>query len=255
MTGNTLDLLADGVRVLRPDWPAPAAVQAAVTTRYGGVSQGAYASMNLGTHVGDDPQAVAANRRVLRHALSLPEEPVWLRQVHGTDVVMAEAAAQDAAADAAYSAQPGRVCVVMTADCLPVFFCDRTGTRVAVAHAGWRGLVSGVLEATIRHMGVPAGELLAWLGPAIGPLAFEVGGEVRQAFVGRDKHSDVCFVPSARAGHYLADIYALARRRLHACGLSEVSGGGLCTYGDAESFFSYRRDGDCGRMASLIWLV
>lgn len=236
-----------------PDWPAPARVGAFATTRSGGVSGGVFASLNLGNHVGDDPAAVAANRDlVCRH---LGGRPVWLSQVHGVTAVDAAAVAGTAPpeADAAFSRRPGVACAVMTADCLPVLFCDDAGTVVAVAHAGWRGLQAGVLEATVRAMGVPAGSLMAWLGPAIGPGAFEVGGEVREAFVGVAAEAVAAFKPAAE-GKWLADIYLLARQRLAAQGVTRVFGGDFCTVTDRERFFSYRRDGQTGRMASLIWL-
>lgn len=248
--------------LLRPEWPAPAVVQAVVTTRAGGVSPAPWDSLNLGTHVGDDPARVAENRARLEAALTAIAPcgtPQWLNQVHGTVVVEAEPeAARRArfvpAADAVTTTVPGLPCVVMTADCLPVFFCDRAGTRVAVAHAGWRGLCDGVLEATVARFAVPS-DVLAWLGPAIGPAAFEVGEEVRAAFLAQDAGVASAFRPSPHAGRWLADIYALARARLAAVGVTAVSGGGLCTVTDREQFFSYRRDGQTGRMASVIWLA
>lgn len=241
------------LEVLRPDWPAPGNVQAAATTRAGGVSAGACASLNLGSHVGDAPAAVLENRRRLRAALALPGEPLWLSQVHGTQVVWHEQSAGVPVADAAVTAERGRVCAVLTADCLPVLFCDRHGTRVGVAHAGWRGLAAGVLEQTITALGVAPGELLAWLGPAIGPAVFEVGDEVRAEFLAQDAPAAAAFVRNER-GRWLADLYALARRRLQLAGCEQVSGGGACTYTDAQRFFSFRRDRHAGRMATLIWL-
>ncbi len=236
-----------------PDWPAPTNVRAFSTTRAGGVSRGAYASFNLGDHVGDDPAAVGRNRELLRTALALPAEPVWLRQVHGTQVINAARDGAHAEADGAWSAQPGVVCAVLTADCLPVLLCDRTGTKVAAVHAGWRGLAAGVIEQGVRALGVTPDELLVWLGPAIGPRAFEVGPEVRTAFMKHDPVAAGAFVPS-RDGRFLADLYALARLRLSALGVTRISGGGFCTFTDRDRFFSFRRDGSCGRMASLIWL-
>ncbi|HKJ07561.1 MAG TPA: peptidoglycan editing factor PgeF [Gammaproteobacteria bacterium] len=236
-----------------PDWPARPAVRALSTTRRGGVSASPYASWNLAEHVGDDPRAVQTNRQRLRERLALPDEPCWLRQVHGVRVMAAAAGKPSTEADGAWTGTPGRVCAVLTADCLPVLFCDRRGTRVAAAHAGWRGLAAGVLEATLRAMGVAPQELLAWLGPAIGPAAFEVGAEVRDAFVGADAGAGEAF-QAGPDGRWYADLYALARRRLAAAGVVEVYGGGLCTYSDPERFYSYRRDGATGRMASLIWL-
>ncbi|MEJ2646720.1 MAG: peptidoglycan editing factor PgeF [Gammaproteobacteria bacterium] len=236
-----------------PDWPALPAVRAASTTRRGGVSAAPYSNWNLAEHVGDDPRAVQSNRQRLRERLALPDEPCWLRQVHGVRVLAVAAGQPSTEADAAWTPMPGRVCAVLTADCLPVLFCDRRGTRVAAAHAGWRGLAAGVLEATLRAMGVAPQELLVWLGPAIGPAAFEVGVEVRDAFVGADAGAGEAF-RAGPDGRWYADLYALARRRLAAAGVVEVYGGGLCTYSDPERFFSYRRDGATGRMASLIWL-
>ncbi|PWB59092.1 MAG: peptidoglycan editing factor PgeF [Nitrosomonadales bacterium] len=239
---------------LIPDWPAPAHVQARVTTRRGGMSAAPYASLNLGDHVGDDPAAVAANRAQLRRCL--PSEPLWLKQVHGSGIVAADLAVGVPEADGSVSRQTDRICAVLTADCLPVLFCDRSGTVVAAAHAGWRGLADGVLEAAVRAMAVEPGEILAWLGPAIGPQAFEVGEEVRQIFMAHDPAAALAFMPgsSGSAGKWLADIYLLARQRLARAGVKQVFGGDFCTHTDAERFYSYRRDGMTGRMASLIWL-
>lgn len=238
---------------LIPDWPAPANVRALQTTRLGGFSPSPWNSLNLGDHVGDEAARVAANRSALvRH---LPAEPLWLEQVHGQVVVAADTwrAASRPVADAAYARQPERVCAVMTADCLPVLFCDRAGAVVAAAHAGWRGLQGGVLEATVAAMKVAPNEILAWLGPAIGPQCFEVGDEVRAAFVAQDPLAGLAFRPHA-PGKWLADIYGLARQRLQALGLISISGGGNCTVSESARFFSFRRDGVTGRMASLIWL-
>ncbi len=241
------------MELLRPDWPAPPQVHACTTTRAGGVSVGPYATLNLAGHVGDDPVAVAENRARLRRALALPAEPRWLNQVHG--VAVADAASRcECDADASVATAPGTVCVVMTADCLPLLLCDRTGTRVAAVHAGWRGLLNGVIEAAVARLGAAPGELLVWLGPAIGPQAFEVGEEVRSAFLAGDGAAAAAFAPSPQ-GRWLADIYALARRRLARLGIDAVYGGGLCTYSDAERFYSYRREHVTGRMASLIWLA
>jgi hypothetical protein len=236
---------------LRPDWPAPPGVQGFMTTRAGGVSEGAWAGLNLGDHVGDEPSHVAANRALLR--ASLPAEPGWLKQVHSARVVEL-GRDRDREADAALTRQRGQVCAVLTADCLPVLFCDRAGSVVAAAHAGWRGLANGVLEATVAAMQVPAGEILAWMGAAIGPQAFEVGDDVRDAFVAQHAEAAAAFVPHA-PGKWLADLYALARIRLAAVGVQAVYGGDRCTFTETETFFSYRRDGTTGRMASLIWLA
>ena len=238
---------------ISPDWPAPTNVRAFSTTRVGGVSRGSYASFNLGDHVGDDSEAVARNRELLREALALPAEPVWLRQVHGTRVIDAAQGDTHGEADGAWSAQPGVVCAVLTADCLPVLLCDRTGTRVAALHAGWRGLAAGVIEQGVRALGGAPDELLAWLGPAIGPRAFEVGPEVRTTFVQQDATAARAFTAS-HDGRYFADLYALACLRLSALGVTRITGGGFCTLTDRDRFFSFRRDGSCGRMATLIWL-
>lgn len=235
-----------------PDWPAPSWVRALTTTRQGGSSRTPFAAMNLADHVEDDPETVATNRRHLREMLSLPAEPVWLRQVHGRGIVTLDRSAAGVEADGAVSYTPGQVCAVLTADCLPVLLCDRAGTRVGAAHAGWRGLAEGVIEAAVAALGLPGTSLMAWLGPAIGPHAFEVGDEVRTAFVAQNPESSSAFVPKAERWH--ADLYRLAHQRLAALGIDEVYGGEWCTYEDHERFYSYRRDGRTGRMASLIWL-
>ena len=234
-----------------PDWPAPLKVRALITTRAGGASRGAYAGLNLGLNSGDEAEAVARNRASLRQWL--PAEPLWLRQVHGTTVVEADSAEGSPEADAAIARRPRRGCAVLSADCLPLLLCNEAGTVVAAAHAGWRGLCAGVIERTLRAMGSPPQTLLAYLGPAIGPAAYEVGAEVREAFVAADAQSEAAFALGA-PGKFHADLYALARMRLHALGVREISGGGLCTFTDQQRFFSYRRDGECGRMATLIWL-
>lgn len=235
-----------------PDWPAPAGVRAAVTTRTGGHSGGPFASMNLAGHVGDDAGAVAANRARLSAALSLPAEPLWLTQVHGTGVARFGAGGTAPTADAAVTAAPGQVCVVMVADCLPVIFATRDGAAVGAAHAGWRGLAAGVLERTLEALQRPAGDVLAWLGPCIGPQAFEVGEDVRQVFVDADPAVERRFVPNPRE-RWWADLAGLARDRLAAAGVTEIHGGGGCTYEDPSRFFSYRRDGVTGRFAALVW--
>ncbi|PMY43793.1 MULTISPECIES: peptidoglycan editing factor PgeF [Pseudomonas] len=235
---------------LIPDWPAPAGVKACVTTRAGGVSLAPFDSLNLGDHVDDDPQAVAENRRRLTDRFSM--QPAWLKQVHGIDVVEADPSVV-ATADACWTATPGIACSAMTADCLPALFCDRAGTRVAAAHAGWRGLAAGVLEATLDNLKVAPEDVLVWLGPAIGPQAFEVGPEVRDAFVRHLPQTEQAFVPSQNPGKLMADIYALARLRLASCGVTAVYGGGFCTVSDPR-FYSYRRSPRTGRFASLIWL-
>jgi len=252
-SGARLALVAQTGRnhLLVPDWPLPDNVRALQTLRGGGCSSVPWDSFNLGDHVGDQPASVAANRAILRSYL--PADPLWLTQVHGIVAVDASLAPNLVAADAAYVRQPGKVCAVMTADCLPVLFCDQAGTVVAAAHAGWRGLLAGVLEETVRSMAVPPAELLVWLGPAIGPKCFEVGDEVRAAFVAQTAEAEPAFLARGD-GKWLADIYRLARLRLATLGITAISGGSWCTVSDAERFFSYRRDGVTGRMASLIWL-
>lgn len=243
--------------LIEPDWPAPSLVRACVTTRAGGVSQAPYDGLNLGDHVGDAVEAVMENRARLRERL--PAEPLWLSQVHGVAVADADRAGAEPpappVADAAVARQPGHVCAVLTADCLPVLFCDEAGTVVAAAHAGWRGLLGGVLEATVARMAVSPNAVLAWMGPAIGPQAFEVGDEVRAAFLADNPSASVAFVPGRQGGKWMADLFMLARLRLERAGVTRVHGGGVCTHGDAERFYSYRRDGRTGRFASLIWIA
>ena len=247
--------------VLRPDWPAPAPVRSAFTLRAGGVSAGHYASLNLGAHVGDEAPAVAENRRRVAAELRLPAEPLWLSQVHGTTVVAVDDALvtadkRDAApqGDAAVTRRAGRVLAVLVADCLPVLLARRDGGAVAVAHAGWRGLAAGVIESTIAALGAAGEELLAWLGPGIGPAHFEVGDEVRQAFCRQQRQAEAAFVRNRR-GRWQCDLPQLARQRLSALGVRAVHGGARCTYREPASFYSYRRDGVTGRMAALIWMA
>jgi len=236
-----------------PDWPAPPNVHACASTRVGGMSAAPFESFNLATHVGDDAKSVEVNRAKLRTVLRLPAEPLWLEQVHGCAVAEAGSDPEGCAADATVVRGPGAVAAVLTADCLPVLLCDRGGRVAAAAHAGWRGLVGGVIEAALARLGVPPAQVLAWLGPAIGPAAFEVGPEVREQFLQTTAGAEAAFRPSP-AGRWLADLYTLARLRLTAQGVRSVSGGHWCTYHDAARFYSYRRDGVTGRMASLIWL-
>lgn len=242
-----------------PDWPAPAHVLALATTRQGGVSAPPWDSLNLGDHVGDESSAVAENRSALGHLLPPGSRIQWLEQVHGNAVVRAAGeGASLPTADASWSDQPGVACAVLTADCLPVLLCDRAGTVVASAHAGWRGLLAGVIEQTVAALPAAPADLLAWLGPAIGPAAFEVGSEVREAFCaasGASAREHACFRVSALAAdHWVADLYALARLRLYRLGIQAIYGGGYCTVRDVRRFYSYRRDGQTGRMASLIQL-
>lgn len=237
---------------LIPDWPAPARVRALQTTRQGGVSVAPYDSLNLGDHVGDAQQAVARNRLLL--SARLPSDPLWLEQVHGRVVADADALGCQRRADASVARRAGSVCAVMTADCLPLLLCDQVGSVVAAVHAGWRGLASCVIEATVTAMDVAPGNLMAWMGPAIGPQAFEVGDDVRAAFVVADARAAAAFIPGS-SGKWLADIYALARLRLNLLGVNDIYGGDRCTYSEPGEFFSYRRDGVTGRQATLIWLA
>jgi hypothetical protein len=250
--------LGAALQILVPDWPAPALVRAAFTLRSGGVSPAPFDTLNVGVHVGDRPDAVRENRRRVREGLQLPAEPAWIEQVHGTGVADLDAPAADAApgaaADAVFTRQPQRVCVVQVADCMPVLLAARDGSCVAAAHAGWRGLAAGVLEATLRRLATQPAQLLAWLGPAIGPQHFEVGSEVRDAFVTHDSGAAAAFGANSR-GRWQCDLAALARQRLGAMGITNVFGAECCTYADPARFFSYRRDGQCGRMAALIWLA
>ncbi len=246
---------------LDADWPAPPGVRALTTTRHGlGVSQAPFDSFNLGIRCGDDPGAVLENRRQLEVALGLPSAPHWLRQVHGVEVARFETPppakageSDEPEADAAVTSTPGTVLAILTADCLPVVFAARDGSEVAAAHAGWRGLADGMLEATVAAMKTPASDIVAWLGPAAGPDAYEIGEEVFDAFVSGDAGAAVAFAPT-RPGHWKVDLYALARRRLAAVGVTDVHGGGLCTISDPARFFSHRRDQRSGRIATLAWI-
>jgi YfiH family protein len=243
--------MSDQTPGFAPDWPAPPRVRAFVTER--GVGDSSYGSLNLATHVGDDPTRVAANRERLRTELSLPAEPAWLEQVHGARVLDLDRDEVEPA-DGAVTGRAGVVCTVMTADCLPVVLCTRDGRRAGVAHAGWRGLSVGVLPAAVRALAADPGQVLAWLGPAIGPAAYEVGADVRSAFVGADPAADRWFTPNAR-GRWQADLYGLARESLRDAGVRAIHGGGFCTFSEAGRFFSHRREGPCGRMATLVWLA
>ncbi|MEZ5555101.1 peptidoglycan editing factor PgeF [Haliea sp.] len=242
--------------LITPDWPAPATVSALATTRLGGLSGKPWNTLNLGDHVGDEAATVAGNRQRLQACLAAGTRVQWLEQVHGAVVVPAQCAGEVPEADASWTHEAGVACAVLTADCLPVLFCDRGATVVAAAHAGWRGLAAGVLEATVRALPVAPEHVLAWLGPAIGPAAFEVGAEVRDAFLagGTGPDSARAFLPAARSGHFYADIYQLARLRLQAAGVPAIYGGEFCTFNDSQRFYSYRRDGVTGRMATLIYL-
>ncbi|MGZ8256654.1 MAG: peptidoglycan editing factor PgeF [Gallionella sp.] len=257
---------------IHPDWPAPPNVRALQTTRSGGISGAPYTSLNLGTHVGDAPLVVARNRNSLNAVL--PSEPVWLEQIHGTRVANADAANCREIADACIATKRGAVCVVMTADCLPILLCDTRGTVVAAVHAGWKGLAAGVIEATVQAMCVDGAQLMTWLGPAISSAAFEVGAEIREIFVAQNPAARAAFTPSERefintesnrqaltpsapntpSEKFHADLYALARLRLRALGITQIYGGDRCTHTESDTFFSYRRDGVTGRMATFIWL-
>lgn len=239
------------IEVIGPDWHAPANVHAFTTTRRSGFSGGAWSSLNPGTNCGDDPQIVEKNRRLLSSLL--PSEPRWLNQVHGARAVRWDNANDTVTgADAIVSNQTGQVCAVLTADCLPVLFCNRSGTRIAAAHAGWRGLAAGVLEATVLSMDCKPLDLMAWLGPAIGPQAFEVGKDVYDSFVGSNSENAIAF--TEHGDRWLADLYQLARLALNRAGVDQVTGGQYCTHSEPDRFFSYRRDGVTGRTASIIWL-
>ena len=240
-----------------PDTGFPDNVLAFTTTREGGISSGPWRSLNLASHVGDSPVAVAGNRRILHSALPGNHPVAWLDQVHGTRVVDAAVGGNGLPADASICHQPVVACAVLTADCLPVLLCERSGSVIAAAHAGWRGLAGGVLDATVTAMGCEPADLMAWLGPCIGPLAFEVGAEVREAFCADAVPAQAaairaCFRPAARAGHFLADLHALARWRLTALGVASIAADSRCTVSSPLTFFSYRRDGVTGRMASMI---
>ncbi|HEX7915971.1 peptidoglycan editing factor PgeF [Rudaea sp.] len=242
--------------ILVPDWPVSARVRAAVTTRLlPGASRAPFDAFNLGAHCGDDPAVVAANRAALLPLLGLPGKPCWLRQVHGTNVVRfdGQAYAEEPQADGAVTSTPGVVLAVLTADCLPVVIAARDGSEVAVAHAGWKGLAGGILEVTVAAMRTTLGECIAWLGPAAGPDAYEIGMEVRDAFLAHDRGAAVAFTPT-RPGHWRVDLYALARQRLADAGVRDVSGGDRCTISEAQAFFSHRRDQRTGRMATLAWI-
>ncbi|MGF1727884.1 peptidoglycan editing factor PgeF [Photobacterium nomapromontoriensis] len=237
-----------------PNWPAPSRVRAVTTTRLGGHSVVPYQGLNLGMHVGDNQTVVQANRDDLQQALSLVTAPAWLNQIHSTTVIALDKPLLSVPdADGSYTCQPGLACTVMTADCLPVILCDRAGTQVAAVHAGWRGLANGIIEAALALFSVPASDILAWLGPAIGPSAFEVGSDVRDQFIAYQPEAQRAF--QAYGDKWLADLYRLATQRLNASGVDQVFGGEYCTYNEPERFFSYRRDGVTGRQATLIWLT
>ncbi|THF55169.1 MAG: peptidoglycan editing factor PgeF [Methylophaga nitratireducenticrescens] len=246
-----LDVMAE--TFLSVNWPAPKHIKALTTTRNGGYSIAPYESLNLGDHVGDDPDCVAANRQRLIETALLPTEPLWLKQTHSTDVIHSSQWRHDIEADAIVSDSTNKVCAVMTADCLPLLITDKSGTQVAAIHAGWRGLQAGIIENTLAKFATHLSEILVWLGPAIGPQAFEVGPEVKAAFVAVDPAAESAFT-KAHSDRYLADIYQLARQRLNAQGVTGIYGGDYCTFNETQRFFSFRRDGVTGRMATLIWI-
>lgn len=235
---------------ITPDWPVPPAIKAASTLAIGGVSTGAYSSWNLGAHVGDDQASVEQNRLLLRQRLRLPSEPVWLKQVHGCDFVEADTIMPGTVADASFTRTIGTVCSVMTADCLPLLLCTEDGIWIAAVHCGWRSLLAGIIAHVTVNKG--KGNLLAWMGPAIGPHAFEVGPEVRQLFIDKNPEYNQDFIEQNN-GKWLADIYGLTRTDLQAVGVTQIYGGDRCTFSESDQFFSYRRQGDTGRMATLIW--
>lgn len=240
------------VGFLEANWRAPPMVRAGSTLRTGGLSTAPYASLNLGSHVGDEPAAVSGNRRLVIELLQLPAEPLWLQQEHGARVIDADAPGDAGSADAAVTRQSQRVLAILVADCMPVLFASPDGSVLGAAHAGWRGLAAGVLEATVRAMGIDPRDLQAWLGPAIGPAHFEVGAEVRAAFLAHDRRAAAAFSANGR-GRWQCDLEQLARARLGALGLQRVTSASLCTHAQAAQCFSYRRDGRTGRMAALIW--
>lgn len=241
-------------KAIYPQWQVPASIRSLTTLRTGGVSQAPFDSFNLGDHVGDNPTDVAHNRALLVQQFNLPHAPLFLTQTHSTKVVRLPYTEQSVEADAVYTNQPNQVCLVMTADCLPVLFCSQDGTEIAAAHAGWKGLCDGILENTVAEFHCPISEIQAWLGPAIGATAFQVGAEVVEKFVAFDPQAEAAFTPDLHtSGKFLGDIYQLARQRLNKLGITTISGGEHCTVGEADKFFSYRRDKQTGRMATLIW--
>ena len=255
--------MIDAPKIISPNWPAPSTIRAFTTTRAGGVSKGAYSSFNLAMHVQDQPQRVASNRKILRETFNLPAEPSWISQVHGTHVLLADGVCSSEKADGSYTRAAGVVCAVLTADCLPMLLCDLQGIRVAAVHVGWRGLAAGIVEVAVNALDSAPQNILVWFGPAIGPRAFEVGHEVYQTFVKQDPEAESAFIAFRRIagknmgsnikGKWMANIYQLATLRLEKMGISAIYGGEHCTYSEADEFYSFRRDGNTGRMASLIW--
>ncbi|HAO25204.1 MULTISPECIES: peptidoglycan editing factor PgeF [unclassified Methylophaga] len=240
--------------VLTVNWPAPKHIKAITTTRNGGQSRAPFDSLNLGDHVGDEPALVIANRQRLIQSASLPATPLWLKQTHSSNVIEANQWQVNVEADAIFCDSANTVCAIMTADCLPVLMTDKSGSQVAAIHAGWRGLQAGIIENTLAQFNMPLSEIIVWLGPAIGPQAFEVGPEVKSAFMASDGNAESAFT-ATHSDRFLADIYLLARQRLSAQGVTAIYGGDYCTYSEKDRFFSFRRDGVTGRMASLIWIA
>lgn len=243
------------MNIIKPDWLVPANIHALTTTREGGVSLSPFNSLNLGDHVGDNPNAVKQNRALLTQYANLPHSPIYLTQIHSTKVLRLPLAVDDdRRADAVYTDQPNQVCLVMTADCLPVLFCSQDGSEIAAAHAGWRGLCDGMLEATIKEFRCPTDEIIVWLGPAISQKAFQVGQEVIEQFCSIDPQAQQAFIPDPNtSGKFLGDLYHIARQRLNKMGINQIYGGSHCTFSESNTFFSYRRDQTTGRMATLIW--
>ncbi|WP_318414230.1 peptidoglycan editing factor PgeF [Photobacterium leiognathi] len=242
------------MKAIIPNWPAPKSVKAISTTRSGGVSVAPYHELNLGLHVGDNESDVKQNRERLKQHCELVESPAWLNQIHSADVIELDVALSSVPdADGSFTRTPGLACAIMTADCLPVLFCNKQGTEVAAVHAGWRGLASGVIENVVDKFDCTPDNIMAWLGPAIGPNAFEVGGEVREQFIAVDANAELAFKP--HGDKWLADLYLLAKQRLQRLGITEVYGGEYCTFSDEQQFYSYRRQSITGRQASLVWLT
>ena len=243
------------MNAIYPNWQAPKNIKALTTVRSGGVSLPPFDSFNLGDHVCDDPKAVQQNRSLLVDKFDLPHQPPFLTQTHSTKVIELPFTGSNVEADAVYTQQANQVCLVMTADCLPVLFFNKEGTEVAAAHAGWRGLCDGILEETVAKFKCPTSDIIAWLGPAIGPTAFQVGEEIIEQFCAFDSNAKLAFIPDlTTSGKFLGNLYQLATQRLNKLGITEISGGGHCTYTEQDKFFSYRRDKKTGRMASLIWI-
>jgi YfiH family protein len=240
------------MKIIQPNWPAPSHIHAFTTTRQGGYSLAPYAGLNLGMHVGDDPVHVEQNRALLKKEYNLPSEPSWLSQCHSTKAVVVDDAYTLCEADASYTMENNKVCAVLTADCLPLLVCNQAGTEIAAIHAGWRGLADGVIEATLRQLKNRPETLLVWLGPAASKAAYEVGTEVREAFLRDHPEAETGFTPTTK-DYYFVDLYHLARQRLKHLGVTSIYGGDYCTIGQSDLFYSYRREGVTGRMASLIW--